>query len=245
MVKVFIDFDGTITRRDVGDTLFERFGGKQSVDAVESYRQGMISAVECFLRECAACGDVSTGALNSFLDEQEIDPTFIDFIQYCRERGLEHFIVSDGMDYYIRYILHRHGVEVPLFSNSLTLIPKGDGSVVQFYPSFPYTDEVCDRCACCKRNHMLTLCEEDDIIVYIGEGYSDRCPARFADVVFAKDDLLRFCQQENISFFEYQTFADIQKRLTTMLNQNISQSRPTLKKRRQAELARRDVFLGG
>ena len=89
---------------------------------------------------------------------------------------------------------------------------------------------------------MLSMSGDDDVIVYIGEGYSDRCPARYADIVFAKDDLLKFCHRENISYLEYRTFADVQLRLESVL----SLKRPDIfRKRRRAELARRAVFVGG
>ena len=51
MTYVFIDFDGTITHNDVGDALFERFGGSRSLEAVSDYREGKLSAVECFRKE--------------------------------------------------------------------------------------------------------------------------------------------------------------------------------------------------
>jgi 2-hydroxy-3-keto-5-methylthiopentenyl-1-phosphate phosphatase len=53
-IRIFTDFDGTITRRDVGDALFTHFGGSRALDAVREYIAGTISAVECFRRECAA-----------------------------------------------------------------------------------------------------------------------------------------------------------------------------------------------
>ena len=246
MIKIFIDFDGTISRRDVGDALFETFGGQRSVIAVEQYRDKKLSAAECFRRECEACGEVDRSRLLEFLNEQEIDPAFAPFISFCRQHSLKHYIVSDGMDFYIRQILHRHGLgDVPLFANKLDLISVEDSSSVRFVPSFPFTDEVCDRCACCKRNHMLTLSGEDDFIVYIGEGYSDRCPVRYADMVFAKEDLLKYCRQENISFFEYQSFADITKRLTSFIHPAEAVHSFTPRKRRRAELERRRVFIGG
>jgi 2-hydroxy-3-keto-5-methylthiopentenyl-1-phosphate phosphatase len=90
---------------------------------------------------------------------------------------------------------------------------------------------------------MLTASADDDLIVYIGEGYSDRCPARFADIIFAKDELLRFCQRENISYFAYATFADIQDRMKDIVN--ATSRKRGHRKRRQAEIARRNVLLGG
>lgn len=246
MIRMFVDFDGTITARDVGDALFEYFGGSEAVSAVEAYRAGEISAAECFRRECEACDEVDVQELNSFLDSQEIDETFPPFVAFCRERGIPCTIVSDGMDYYIDRILRIHGVaEVPFHSNILLLEQtKSDSQVVRFRPSFPHQDEVCERCASCKRNYMVTHAADDDILIYVGEGYSDRCPVRYADIVFAKDDLLRFCQQENISYFEYRSFSDIQSRLTDMLANDGSSKGATLRKRRQADLARRALFVG-
>ncbi len=247
MIRIFSDFDGTITRQDVGDAMFERFGGERCKEIVQEYRDGTISAVQCFRNECEACGTVHRDELNRFLDEQEIDRTFIDFVRYYRDAGLVCYIVSDGMDYYIRRILNRHGVgDVPFFANVLQFVAEESTGKVRFEPTFPYRDETCSRCACCKRNHLLTMSADDDLILYIGEGYSDRCPARYADVVFAKDDLLRYCREENISFYEYRTFADVTQRLQQVLaNKRPDGSIAGLHKRRRAELARRDVFIGG
>ncbi len=241
MVKIFIDFDGTITKLDVGDAMFERFGGKQCARYIEQYRNETISAAECFRRECAACGDVDLEELNAFLDRQQIDATFPPFVRFCETAGHSVTVLSDGMDYYIARILAAHGLpNVSFFSNHLNLLPGKTPSRFYLEPEFPYGDEVCDRCACCKRNHMLSMAGDEDIIVFIGEGYSDRCPARYADVVFAKDELVRHCSEQNISFFEYQTFADVQRRLDRVMG-----GEGQLRKRRRAELERRAVFLGG
>ncbi|MBI4548358.1 MAG: MtnX-like HAD-IB family phosphatase [Ignavibacteriae bacterium] len=247
MFKIFIDFDGTITRQDVGDALFEAFGGVQCRDIIQLYRDGAISAVECFQRECDACGVVERDVLDAFLNQQEIDQSFVDFVSFCHRQNLEFTIVSDGMDYYIKQILDKHGiVDTQFYANTLELLPVNGSSKVRLKPSFPYRDEICDRCACCKRNIMLTLSGDDDIIVFIGEGYSDRCPAHYADIVFAKDDLLKFCQKENISYYKYQTFSDVVQRFEKVLSMRRPDGTiPGVAKRRRAELARREVFLGG
>ncbi len=245
MLRLFIDFDGTITRQDVGDALFERLGGERSVGAVERYREGLLSAADCFRAECDACGLVRKSDMDSFLDAQEIDGTFADLVRFGAQGGYPVTILSDGMDYYIRRILERHGLgDVAFYANTLNLVPAVDPGMVRFSPAFPYRDEVCDRCACCKRNHILTQSADDDIVVYIGEGYSDRCPARYADLVFAKDDLLKFCQRENISYVAYESCGEIVLRLESLLREPAG-SPLALRKRRQAVQARCDVFLGG
>jgi 2,3-diketo-5-methylthio-1-phosphopentane phosphatase len=246
MIKVFIDFDGTITRQDVGDTMFETFGGKKCLKFIQDYREGKLSALDCFRKECLSCGEVNKKELDGFIDSQEIDRSFKIFLNFCNDQELSYHIVSDGMDYYIQRILERNCLsDVPYFTNHLDLEPLDGTTRVLFKPSFPFTDEVCDRCAFCKRNHILTLCNDDDIIVYIGEGYSDHCPVRYADIVFAKDDLQKYCHQENISYFEYRTFADIIERMTNILERQQSKKNSLLRKRRQAQLAAREAFIGG
>jgi len=45
--------------------------------------------------------------------------------------------------------------------------------------------------------------------VFIGDGLSDRCGARAADVVYAKGDLTAWCARAGIAALPYATFADI------------------------------------
>jgi len=118
-------------------------------------------------------------------------------------------------------------------SNRCTLV----GPEMKLVLSFPYANAECDRCACCKRNIMLTQSAENDVLVYIGEGYSDRCPAGYADVVFAKDILQTYCQAENISYHPYLSFRDIRRALEQLL------LRGHLRKAYRAEVRRREAFI--
>ncbi|MFH2004151.1 MAG: MtnX-like HAD-IB family phosphatase [Bacteroidota bacterium] len=243
MIKIFIDFDGTITKGDLGDLFFEIFGGKAALQAVKDYQSGLINAVECFTREADACVMSAEGEAAEFIDQQKIDPTFIDFVNFCNqhkdgERQIKYFIVSDGLDYYIERILQNNSLQnIPYFSNRVTFVERDNQIRLQL--EFPYTDEECDQCASCKRNHILTLSGDDDIIVYIGEGYSDFCPVKYADIVFAKDELQTHCQKENISYNLYKNFKDVIVRLEEILSKKI------IRKRQQAEFNRKEILLAG
>jgi 2-hydroxy-3-keto-5-methylthiopentenyl-1-phosphate phosphatase len=236
-LRLFVDFDGTITRGDVGNIFFRTFGGSACDELVRRFRAGEITARECFLGEAKAMGRVSSGDLDELVDAQEIDPSFRDLVAFCREREVDLLIVSDGLDYYIRRILGRNGcADVPFVSNVVTLVgPGGDGRM-EVSVAFPHSDAGCDRCACCKRNIMLTASSEEDVIAYVGEGFSDRCPVRYADIVFAKDVLQTYCQNENISYFPYETFDDVVARLRRLLE------RPRLRPRPRAAVERRAAF---
>lgn len=238
-LKVFVDFDGTITVNDVGNSFFRRFGGCECDLLVQRYRSGELTAVECFRREAEAVGVVDRQEADAFVRGQEIDPTFRDFALFCKSRGMELTILSDGLDYYVQEILRKHSLDdIPAFANHAEFVEHGAGGRARLELRFPYTDAECTRCACCKRNLMLTHAGEEDVIAFVGEGFSDACPAQYADIVFAKDELQQFCQTANISYYLYSSFADVQGRLAELLD-----SPRGLRRRRQAELKRREAFI--
>ncbi len=233
---VFTDFDGTITRNDIGDTMFKVFGNeKESAEAFRESSKGIISVQESWRRSCATVGSLSPAAFDSFVECQEIDAGFHRFERYCSEKSIPIHILSDGFDLYIRHVLQREQLDhLPFYSNELVIEP--DGTLT---PRFPYTDSECIMCANCKRNHLLTKSDDENVIVYIGNGFSDQCPSRYADVVFAKGTLLRYCERENITFHRFQTFDDVLSKFAGM----VEGGRP--RKRRAAELARKEVFMRG
>lgn len=232
-IKVFCDFDGTVTKNDVGDLFFETFGDKEFYSyLVEKWRDYEISSREMWER-IAEKVKVDERVAEELILAQEIDPYFVDFVRFCEENGIEIFILSDGFDFYIKKILDKYGLSgVKFYSNKLWI----ENHTVKLW--FPYPDSVCRICGNCKRNHMLSLSGDEDVIVYIGDGYSDRCPAEYADVVFGKKELLKFCRERNIPVYEFETFKDVIEQFERFLS-----GRKKLKKRWQAELKRREIFM--
>ncbi len=233
---VFTDFDGTVTRNDIGDTMFHKFGDReQSAAAFRDALAGIITAQECWRRSCATIPSLSRKELAAFVALQQVDPGFHGFVRYCSDRSIPVHIVSDGFDVYIRQVLQQEQLTaLPSYSNELIFEPNGTVT-----PRFPHTDEECVKCANCKRNHLLTRSGDDQVIVYIGNGHSDQCPARYADIVFAKTTLLSFCERENITYHRFETFHDI----LSKFRQIVEEGRP--RKRRTAELARKEIFMQG
>jgi 2-hydroxy-3-keto-5-methylthiopentenyl-1-phosphate phosphatase len=237
-VRVFCDFDGTIAVQDVGKELFSHYGGKGADTIAQQYLAGSITARQCLIAEADLVSDISSSRLGEFVDQFDIDPHFASFSKYCLQRNIPLVVLSDGLDFYVERILKRNQLEeCTFFANHLEFV--NVGVTAKFEITFPYTDSECQFCGNCKRNHMLTLSGDDDIIVYVGDGISDRCPVRFADIVFAKKELIHYCQQENISYYEYVNFGDVQSRIEFLL------TKPRIKKRREAEMARREVFMQG
>lgn len=238
MMRIYSDFDGTIAVHDIGNQLFRTFAGTRALEIVQHYLDGTMTARECLTQECAAAGSVTAAELESFVHQFSLDPSFGAFVEFCRNRNIPLVVLSDGLDFYVEHLLKKHGHEGLLFfSNHLEFVK--EGKVTKMVPSFPHTDAECLLCGNCKRNHLLTLSGDDDIIVYIGDGISDRCPVRYADIVFAKGSLIRYCQEQNVTYHEFRDFTDVTNRLEMLLQ------RKRIKKRQEAEMARREVFSQG
>lgn len=238
MMRVYSDFDGTIAVHDIGNKLFRKYAGAKALEIVQHYLDGTMTARECLTQECAAVPSVTAGELEEFVHQFTLDPSFGGFVEFCRHRDIPLVVLSDGLDFYVEHLLKSHGFEALVsYSNHLEFVQQGE--VTNMVPSFPFTDAECLLCGNCKRNHLLTLSGDDDIIVYIGDGISDRCPVRFADIVFAKGSLIRYCQEQNVTYHEFRDFTDVMDRLDVLLQ------RKRIRKRREAEMARREVFSQG
>ncbi len=234
--KIFIDFDGTITKVDVGSAIFEKFGEPAAVaDVIEKYLNDIVTAKECWLLLCNSVKDLNREEFDKYIESFEIDPTFHDFIEYCRKNKFEHYVLSDGFDYYINKIFKREKLDgLKFYSNQLLI----DGNN-KLTPLFPYLDEESKSSANCKHNHIINHSSDEEFTVYIGDGVSDKETAEFCDFIFAKDDLLKFCEKERITYFPYKDFQDVIKRLEGL------RTKKRLKKRHRASLKRREVYLRG
>ena len=198
---ILCDFDGTISIRDMGYVLVSRFcpGDWQAID--RDFRDGKIGSREAYSRIAKTLRG-SKDSLFHFIQQQaSIDPHFASFYQYCRERGIDVKIVSDGLDFYIKMVLEIHHLsEIPFYANRTEFL-REDGLEI----SFPHSNEECGLCGTCKKRLVQTLREEYDSILFVGNGLSDRCGAKEADFVFAKDSLYTYCIKNDISchFFDH------------------------------------------
>jgi len=232
--KIFMDFDGTISKIDVGDALFTKFGKKELTNnIIRDLLEDKISARECWVQLCENTGSVNIREWDRFIDNIDVEPSFHLFTQYCKEHGFDLFILSDGFDYYIKRILNRQKLShLKFFSNKLVITSKGN-----LVPSFPYFDDNCRSSANCKRKHIIENSGENDYTVFIGDGNSDKDPIDFVDFIFAKDDLLKHCEKQRITYYPFKDFNDV------IIKLNELNAKKRLKKRHQAELKRREAYL--
>lgn len=240
-IKIFCDFDGTITLNDVWMAIGNYFirDRKTWKRVIADFESQLIGARECLLKEVSLVENFDTDKFNEIIDGQPIDGTFKPFLKFCKYNSIPVVILSDGMDYYIERILRKNGIEIEYYSNHCEVETDRNVCPTGLSLTFPYSDSECTKCGCCKRNFILNLTTDDEVSVLIGDGYSDVCPVKYADIVFAKKSLASYCWKNNITYFDFKTFEDVQRKLERLMNEG------KIKQRQQAKLNRREVFLGG
>lgn len=233
-VRVFTDFDGTVTDTDIGDALLRHFCGEPLFDEIlRQWHDGTCTAVEAYRRLFDAIPRLTGAVLDEWLRDYSLDPSFSRFVEWCDRRDYPLMILSDGFDAYIQRMLQREKLDVPFRANRLLL---GSGAPCV---EFPYTDQRCPQHANCKSNHMLLHAQDEDLIVYVGDGTSDFDAAMYADLVFARGVLEHWCQERNISFRRFYSFTTVREALSDLID------RRALRPGKRARVLRRQLWSTG
>lgn len=232
-ISIFCDFDGTITLKDVGNEFFNNFTDIKPLNtALKAKELGIKQYWQLLAKEIPS--NFNEHDFSILAKDFEIDPNFKNFYSYIKSEGVCFTILSDGFEEYIAPILNQNGLsEIEFFANKLTKLTNKEVK-----PIYQYAN---DSCSCfsasCKRNKLLELMKASEVLIYIGDGYSDFCPAEHSDIIFAKGDLEKYCQIHRIPHHGFRNFFDIQYILSTLKTKN------RLKRRHQAFIKREKAFI--
>ena len=213
--RVFIDFDNTITLGDVLDGVIEKFSFDEQWKVLETeWEVGRIGARECLdgqLRGLRA----TWPEFEQHLEGVELDAGFAALIEFVQRAGGELTIVSDNFDLIVGQILQRRGfAQVAVRANHLEI------AADRVTPSFPYGNPACPGCAHCKKIHFVPPNDDGRQVIYVGDGRSDLCPARHANVVFAKSSLLAQLRAEKIPCIAFGELTDVLAVLQKLFHEN-------------------------
>ena len=222
-LKFFLDFDGTISTKDVVDAVLSRFAPPEWEAIEREWVLGNIGSRECLSKQLAL---VRAGMpeLEAVLKHVKLDPGFESFLKTATEREVPVTIASDGFDVFIRKILDQSLAQkslmdnVPVFCNRLEIRA---GRLNTFFDSAPCAH----GCANCKEAVLKRLTGEKDFTIFVGDGLSDRFAAKASDLVFAKGALLDFCRAHKLKHRAYADFGEIESWLKDVQkNQTVIQS---------------------
>jgi 2,3-diketo-5-methylthio-1-phosphopentane phosphatase len=209
--RIFFDFDNTITPFDVLDDIIQRFSvNKDWMKWEKRWKAGKIGSRECLKRQLGSVRITKEG-LSRYLSRVKLVTYFNKLINLLKREGIKPIILSDSFSFVIKSFLNTNGFKgIKIYSNRVRF----DGN--RLLPSFPYANRRCSRCAHCKRKHLLENSLKDKIIIYVGDGRSDICPAQEADIVFAKGELLKYFRKKNklcVAFDDFRGIYDYLRRL--------------------------------
>jgi 2,3-diketo-5-methylthio-1-phosphopentane phosphatase len=211
--NILCDFDGTISVEDVIDSLLDRFGRPGWETLEHEWVAGRIGSRECMSGQVALL-DVSREELDAHLDGMWLDHAFPGFVARAAELGAPIRIVSDGLDYAIRRILGRYGLEMlPLAANHLA--PATPPRRWQL--TSPFQDDAC-RSGTCKCACVAQARADGGKTLLIGDGASDFCAAGQVDFVFAKHRLIEHCRTAGIPYVPITGFEDAVELLPRLLD---------------------------
>lgn len=197
-VKIYVDFDGTISKNDIINFLLEKYADSIWLKLDKKYIEGKISSSECLTKQIALLKRVPDKKILKSAKMIGIDKTFKNFCYFCENKNIDIEIVSEGLDIYIDYLLKINEIKVRKVNSN---IYKGRGKV-----EFPYNKKLCNRnCSNCKKFHL----DKKSFNIYIGDGHSDKCAAMNANMVFAKNNLAEFLDKEGKEYCPFNSFADI------------------------------------
>ena len=202
--RVFFDFDNTLTRFDILDDIIKRFSINRQWQVFErAWRTGKIGSRKCLEGQLRSVR-ITKQELLKHLAGVKIDPHFPKFFAMLKREGLKPTILSDSFTFIVDSILKNNGIEgVRVYANGLRF------SKDRLVPYFPYTHPYCPSCAHCKKKNLLKKGVRDKIIMYVGDGLSDICPAECSDLVFAKGKLLEHFRRRRRLCVAFNNLKDI------------------------------------
>lgn len=201
--SVLVDFDGTACVHDVAEHLLEAFGDPAWREMDEAWERGEMGAPEGLTLQAAMLQRPTEEMVAFALDHCRMDPTFGPFVRRCREVQIPVTLVSDGFGLYIEPLLRAAGIEgVAVVTNTWI-----DGGAI----AFPHGHPGCINCGTCKMRAVLDV---PGPVAFVGEGPSDRYGALYAEVVYAKDALVRHCERDGVAYRPWVDFDDVWRDLT-------------------------------
>jgi 2-hydroxy-3-keto-5-methylthiopentenyl-1-phosphate phosphatase len=203
-----VDFDGTVTEQDLLDEIARTFGDEDVYREVdEGLDQRSLTLHEVLRREFEPVRAPLSEVVDWMLSHARIRPGFRELVQEAKQRGWRIVIVSSGFRELIEPVLEREGVgDVPVVSNAVD--PDPDGWRIRFHD-----EGECGTCGePCKRSTVTGLADGSEV-VYVGDGYSDRCAAELADLVFARRGLARYLDERGVPYRPFEDFFDVAREL--------------------------------
>jgi HAD superfamily phosphoserine phosphatase-like hydrolase len=205
-----LDYDGTMTTHECNEIALQPLVGDEWWALEEEAYTDRMSHAEVFDRQVKLIRAPRPEVIGRLLDVAEPMPGLRDFFSALQARDGHSAIVSAGFREAIEAFWRREKLPpMRLFASELVGDGLDDGPPYHLEFSSALGD--CPRCglAGCKAAILRALRRPDDVVVVFGDGPSDVCPAREADITFARGHLAERCEEEGLEWRPLTDFAKV------------------------------------
>lgn len=193
-MELVLDWDGTVTEVDTLHAAIGEFGDADVFRAMESEIGRRLTLREVIAVEMETITAPLEAVVAFLVETVSLRPGFAEIVE--RHDPL---LVSMGFHELIAPLLERDGIEVRVVANRLDPRPAGWRAI--FRPQ-----AICDACGePCKRSDVAGMSG----VVYVGDGFSDRCVAQAASRVFARDGLATYLARNGVPFEPFDDFVQL------------------------------------
>ncbi|KAF7587909.1 hypothetical protein BBP40_006532 [Aspergillus hancockii] len=214
----FTDFDGTITLQDCNDYLVDNFGfGIEERRRLElevlkgtlAFRdafQAMLDSVQMPFNDC----------LRVVQENVQLDPRFLDFYEWAKEKNVPIVILSSGMAPVIEALLvsmfGREPENIFVVANNVEPrsgkhIDMDGGWQIKYRDDSTFGHDKSLEI----KPYVALPDEQRPVLLFAGDGVSDLSAASETNILFAKEglDLVKYCKQEGIPFVPFENWGSI------------------------------------
>jgi 2-hydroxy-3-keto-5-methylthiopentenyl-1-phosphate phosphatase len=210
IASVLVDFDGTACAHDAAEDLLIAFGDPSWPELDAAWERGELDSRRVITAQAAMLRAPLEVLIAFAVEHCPLDATFAPFVRWLEGEGVPVTLVSDGFGFYIGPILRAAGLDrVRVITN--TWAGEGEAHPMAFDNGHPE----CVGCGTCKMNTVLAA-RTRGAVAFVGEGASDRYGALYADVAFAKDQLVDIAGRDGVPFLAWDNFDDVRRHLEAL-----------------------------
>ena len=212
-VSVLVDFDGTISLEDVTDHLLDTYGADRDWRRRDAEYLRDEAGTRELIEWDLSILDADEATLRREAERQRLDPGFATLAESVRRHGGAIEVVSDGLGFYVAAAIERLGcADVPVATAEFRFGridgPADDGARPAEV-DFPFGHPACFVCGTCKRERVRAHQSAGHLVVFVGDGQSDRYGAHHAEIVFAKRRLAAVRDAEGAPYLPWERLVGV------------------------------------
>ena len=205
-LSIVIDFDGTVTERDIGDAIVKRFG-LPGWDALEEpFQRGVAGIRALWDQEITHLPGDRVKEMTVFaLETARVRPGLRELADYAKAHRIPVEIASNGIEFYVKAILGASGLsDLPYVCLSADFTPGMPTRMV-----FPRDVAQCAKNGLCKCDRVWRLQRAGYRVMFIGDGASDACVGSEPDILVACSSLAKMAEERGWPYVPFTDFHDV------------------------------------